>query len=145
MVFAYIMIALSRNYTCDHGFTESHALKAAAIMAVTQRKFFVGGNWKMNGNRSSIDGIMSFLSTGALSQDAGDCNGNHALPRKHYINWHFTIIMSVSAEVVVAPPSLYLQYVIGKLPSSVTVAGQNCYKAEKGAFTGEIRLRRTLW
>lgn len=38
-----------------------------------------------------------------------------------------------------APPSLYLQYVIDKLPSNVTVAGQNCYKAEKGAFTGEIR------
>ena len=38
-----------------------------------------------------------------------------------------------------APPSLYLQYVIDKLPSNVAVAGQNCYKAEKGAFTGEIR------
>ena len=50
----------------------------------------------------------------------------------------------ISVEVVVAPPSLYLQYVIDKLPSSVAVAGQNCYKAEKGAFTGEIRFQSTV-
>ena len=43
-------------------------------MADTQRTFFVGGNWKMNGNRNSIDGIVSFLSSGPLPLDAGDCN-----------------------------------------------------------------------
>ena len=36
-------------------------------------------------------------------------------------------------------PGCYLQYVSDKLSSSsVSVAAQNCYKAEKGAFTGEL-------
>ena len=36
-------------------------------------------------------------------------------------------------------PGCYLQYVVDKLASSaVAVAAQNCYKAEKGAFTGEL-------
>ncbi|XP_019857551.1 PREDICTED: triosephosphate isomerase-like, partial [Amphimedon queenslandica] len=41
-------------------------------------------------------------------------------------------------EVVVAPPSVYLQFVKDRVPAGVGVAGQNCYKCEKGAFTGEI-------
>lgn len=65
----------------------------------------------MNGSRESIGGIMSFLKQGPLSADS---------------------------EVVVAPPSLYLSLVREGLPPSVGVAAQNCYKAEKGAFTGEI-------
>lgn len=36
------------------------------------RKFFVGGNWKMNGSRASIDTIVSFLSAGPLSPNAGE-------------------------------------------------------------------------
>lgn len=43
------------------------------------------------------------------------------------------------AEVVVAPPSCYLSNVRENLPIAIGVAAQNCYKAEKGAFTGEIR------
>ena len=36
-------------------------------------------------------------------------------------------------------PACYLQYVADKLAASpVSVAAQNCYKAEKGAFTGEL-------
>ncbi|KFM63557.1 hypothetical protein X975_24457, partial [Stegodyphus mimosarum] len=33
---------------------------------MSDRKFFVGGNWKMNGNKSSIDGIIKFLTDGPL-------------------------------------------------------------------------------
>ena len=40
-------------------------------MAARERKFFVGGNWKMNGTKSSIDGIVEFLKTGSLSPDSG--------------------------------------------------------------------------
>ena len=40
-------------------------------MAVRERKFFVGGNWKMNGNKESIDGIVEFLLKGPLSPDSG--------------------------------------------------------------------------
>lgn len=40
-------------------------------MAARERKFFVGGNWKMNGTKPSIDGIVDFLKIGPLSQDSG--------------------------------------------------------------------------
>ena len=39
-------------------------------------------------------------------------------------------------EVVVGVPSAYLMYTRDKVDKSVGVAAQNCYKAEKGAFTG---------
>ena len=45
----------------------------------------------------------------------------------------------VFAEVVVSPPTCYLAYAREKLNKSIGVAAQNCYKAEKGAFTGDIR------
>jgi len=37
----------------------------------------------------------------------------------------------------VAVPAPYLDYCRQKLPASIGVAAQNCYKAGKGAFTGE--------
>ncbi|XP_046547526.1 triosephosphate isomerase-like [Haliotis rubra] len=77
----------------------------------SQRKFVVGGNWKMNGNKSSIDGIISFLNAGPL-----DAN----------------------TDVIVAPPAAYLDYVRSKVNANVAVAAQTCYKVDKGAFTGEI-------
>ena len=40
-------------------FTESPA-------ATMGRKFFVGGNWKMNGSKSEIDAILSWLSEGSI-------------------------------------------------------------------------------
>ncbi|ESN96059.1 hypothetical protein HELRODRAFT_185065 [Helobdella robusta] len=76
-----------------------------------QRHFFVGGNWKMNGTYASIDEILKFL------------NGDNLDPK---------------TEIVVAPPSLYLSYVRGKLNKNISVAAQNAYKVEKGAFTGDI-------
>lgn len=45
--------------------------KQPAKMSASERKFFVGGNWKMNGNCQSIDGIVQFLSAGPLNQDVG--------------------------------------------------------------------------
>ena len=47
--------------------------------------------------------------------------------------------VGAGAEVVVAPPSIYVQYVRDKLNQQLGVAAQNCYKVEMGAFTGEIR------
>ena len=44
----------------------------------------------------------------------------------------------VSPKVVVGVPGCYLQYVVDKLPNNIGVAAQNCYKAAKGAFTGEL-------
>merc|ERR1712098_776583 len=40
--------------------------------------------------------------------------------------------------VVVGVPEVYLEFARKALPSNVGVAAQNCYKAEKGAFTGEL-------
>ena len=65
----------------------------------------------MNGTKSSIDEICSWLVAGPLDPNT---------------------------EVVVGVPGCYLQYVSDKLAgSAVSVAAQNCYKAAKGAFTGE--------
>jgi len=77
----------------------------------SERKFFVGGNWKMNGTKKDIDGIINFLTTGPLDPNT---------------------------DVVVGVPACYLDYSAQKVPSNVAVAAQNCYKAPKGAFTGEI-------
>jgi len=75
------------------------------------RKFFVGGNWKLNGDRASIEALSKTLN------DAG---------------------FPADVDVIVAPPSAYLSYAREKLSPSIQVAAQNCYKVAKGAFTGEI-------
>uniref|UniRef100_A0A2P2HW94 Triosephosphate isomerase n=1 Tax=Hirondellea gigas TaxID=1518452 RepID=A0A2P2HW94_9CRUS len=75
------------------------------------RKFFVGGNWKMNGTKAEIAVIAKFMKTGPLSPNT---------------------------EVVVGCPQCYLGYSREHLPANVGVAAQNCYKAAKGAFTGEV-------
>lgn len=75
------------------------------------RRLFVGGNWKMNGNKAEIDGIINFLTAGPLDPNT---------------------------ELVCGVPACYLDYVRQKLPAIIGVAAQNCYKVAKGAFTGEI-------
>lgn len=65
----------------------------------------------MNGNKKEIDGIIDFLTTGPLDPNT---------------------------ELVCGVPSIYLAYALQKLPATVGVAAQNCYKVAKGAFTGEI-------
>lgn len=77
----------------------------------SQRKFFVGGNWKMNGDKTTIDGILNFLN--GYTDDG-------------------------KVDVVVCPPAPYLVYVKEHLKNGVKVAAQNCYKVPKGAFTGEV-------
>lgn len=36
-----------------------------------QRKFFVGGNWKLNGDKKSIDEIVAFMNGGDLPDNVG--------------------------------------------------------------------------
>ena len=38
-----------------------------------------------------------------------------------------------------APPTCYLEYTRTRLNQQIAVSSQNCYKAEKGAFTGDVR------
>uniref|UniRef100_V5GWG4 Triosephosphate isomerase n=1 Tax=Ixodes ricinus TaxID=34613 RepID=V5GWG4_IXORI len=75
------------------------------------RKFCVGGNWKMNGNKGSIKEICDMLKTAKLDPNT---------------------------EVILGCPAPYLDYVRRILPAAIAVSAQNCYKVEKGAFTGEI-------
>lgn len=42
------------------------------------------------------------------------------------------------ADIVIGCPAVYLEYTHKLLPSFMHVAAQNCYKANSGAFTGEI-------
>ena len=40
------------------------------------RKFVVGGNWKMNGTKASIDEIIKFLNEKGLNPQTGQCFSN---------------------------------------------------------------------
>ncbi|KAG8904580.1 hypothetical protein FRB99_001543 [Tulasnella sp. 403] len=75
------------------------------------RKFFVGGNFKMNGSRASLEEIIERL-------NAADLDPN--------------------TEVVVAPPTIYLLHVRDLIKCAVAVSAQNCYTFASGAYTGEI-------
>ncbi|CCF34376.1 triosephosphate isomerase [Colletotrichum higginsianum] len=75
------------------------------------RKFFVGGNFKMNGSISSIKEIVQNLNNANLDPNT---------------------------EVVVSPPAIYLQLVRDLLRKDVEVAAQNVFDKPNGAFTGEI-------
>lgn len=75
------------------------------------RKFCVGGNWKMNGDKKTIQDIVNFLKAGPLDPNV---------------------------EVIVGCPAPYLEFTKNILPANVVVSAQNCYKVPKGAFTGEI-------
>jgi len=75
------------------------------------RNFFVGGNWKMNGSKAMIDTIADNLNQTTVPQNV---------------------------EVVCGAPDVFLTYAQSKISNpAVQVSAQNCYKAGKGAFTGE--------
>jgi len=42
------------------------------LIVTMGRKFFVGGNWKMNGTKESIDKIVDFLKEGPLDPNTGN-------------------------------------------------------------------------
>ncbi|KAK5939338.1 triosephosphate isomerase [Knufia obscura] len=75
------------------------------------RKFFVGGNFKMNGTIESIKQIVHNLSSAKLDPNT---------------------------EVVIAPPALYLLLTREHLGQGIEVAAQNVFDKPNGAFTGEI-------
>ncbi|KAH7113832.1 Triosephosphate isomerase [Dendryphion nanum] len=75
------------------------------------RQFFIGGNFKMNGNIKTIKDIINNLNNAKLDSNV---------------------------EVVIAPPSLYLLLAREHLRSGLEVAAQNVFDKPNGAFTGEI-------
>ena len=75
------------------------------------RKFFVGGNFKMNGTQDSIKEIITRLNDAKLDSNT---------------------------EVVIAPPSIYLLSALQLVRKGIEVSAQNVYHKANGAFTGEI-------
>ncbi|KAF8342724.1 Triosephosphate isomerase [Cantharellus anzutake] len=75
------------------------------------RKFFVGGNFKMNGTLASLQKLVADLNSAQLSSDS---------------------------EVVIAPPSLYVLPLKELVRKDVAVGAQNAHIEVSGAFTGEI-------
>ncbi|NP_001080476.1 triosephosphate isomerase [Xenopus laevis] len=78
---------------------------------MSPRKFFVGGNWKMNGDKKSLGELINTLNSGKMNADT---------------------------EVVCGAPAIYLDFARQKLDAKIALSAQNCYKVAKGAFTGEI-------
>lgn len=75
------------------------------------RANFIGGNWKCNGTKASVVKLVNTLST--LSE------------------------LPANTDVVIAPPSLHLGYVVAKLTNGIKVSTQNSSLTGYGAFTGE--------
>jgi hypothetical protein len=82
------------------------------------RKYLVGGNWKCNGTKESVEKLVETLNK------CGPIPSN--------------------VEVVVAPPTIHIPMVQATLRSDIAIAAQDCgLNADFGAFTGE-HLRRTF-
>lgn len=78
-----------------------------------QRKYLIGGNWKCNGSKESVDALIKILN------EAGPIPAN--------------------VEVAVAPTFIHLSTALLTLRDDIAVSGQNSGLNEKaGAFTGEI-------
>jgi len=77
------------------------------------RKSFVGGNWKCNGTRRSIEILVESLNAGEK--------------KLHGI------------DLVIAPTSLHIGYVQRNINPEYKIAVQNIWSsATQGAFTGEL-------
>lgn len=75
------------------------------------RTFFVGGNFKLNGSKSSIKEIVERLNTASIPENV---------------------------EVVLCPPATYLDYTVSLVTKpQLSVGAQNAYLKASGAFTGE--------
>ncbi|KKK19903.1 hypothetical protein P175DRAFT_0498725 [Aspergillus ochraceoroseus IBT 24754] len=79
------------------------------------RQFFVGGNFKMNGNVDSITSILNNLNAADLDP---------------------------STEVVISPPSMFLLLSRQIANEKIGVSAQNVFDKPNGAFTGEISVQQ---
>lgn len=88
----------------------SRSAVVARSFGTAARKLFVGGNWKCNGSLSKVQEIVNTLNASNLNNDA---------------------------EVVIAPPALYLRDTVNAIRPDVQVAAQDVWTQGNGAFTGE--------
>jgi triosephosphate isomerase len=101
------------------------AARPATLRVVAQGngRFIVGGNWKCNGTKASVEALVAGLNAGDLADNV---------------------------DVVVAPPFLYIDQAMSTLDAKFKVAAQNAwveytlddpthhYDSDTGAFTGEV-------
>ncbi|CAK9439032.1 uncharacterized protein LODBEIA_P32560 [Lodderomyces beijingensis] len=82
------------------------------------RQFFVGGNFKANGTKKQVTQIIDNLNSQELPKEV---------------------------EVVIAPPSLYIDLAVkeNKQPT-VQVGAQNVFNKPPGAYTGELTAEQIL-
>ncbi|GAA5995659.1 triose-phosphate isomerase TPI1 [Rhodotorula paludigena] len=80
------------------------------------RKLFVGGNFKMNGDLANLTKLVNQFNEAELDVE--------------------------SAEVVIAPPALYLLPLKELARKGIKVAAQNAHQLPAGAYTGEISLQQ---
>lgn len=80
-----------------HSRTQRAPRPARSSAGVNNRRFFVGGNWKANGSLKQVETLVAALNNGTVSS---------------------------TSEVVVAPPSLYLQSVKSHLRKDFSVSAQ---------------------
>ncbi len=74
-------------------------------------KFFVGGNWKCNGDKSGVKKLIDDLNAADVPEDI---------------------------DIIVAPTFIHLEQVQGALKKPYQLGAQNCWVGKGGAFTGEI-------
>jgi triosephosphate isomerase len=102
------------------------------------RRFFVGGNFKLNPpSLASSESLVDVLNNADLDPETGKA-------QLLYFHVYFRLNISPKKEVVIAPPSIYLIQVNAAVRNGVKVSAQNCYFEHSGAFTGEIRHVRYL-
>ncbi|KAF9410304.1 triosephosphate isomerase [Podila epigama] len=75
------------------------------------RKFIVGGNFKLNGSKETLKPLIELLDESSIDPNA---------------------------EIVIAPPFVYIDWIRKSLRKDVALAGQNCYLKTSGAYTGEV-------
>lgn len=85
--------------------------RTECVATMAGRKFWVGGNWKLNCSHELVASLAPLL------------NDLHSATEQ--------------VEVVVAPPAVFTSHVRTQVDNSVQVAGQNCHEKDNGAFTGE--------
>ncbi len=110
----------------------------------SERRFFVGGNWKMNGSKASIQELVKVLNAAGETASGRidlllQVFPEGARPSLFMYGSRLKLELFPLVEIIVAPPAVYVDLVRSTLRPDFGVAVQNIYKVASGAFTGETR------
>lgn len=102
----------TRTLSTSQTSNTSSRCRSTITMMSPNRKFLVGGNWKCNLTKSSIAELVKALNDGPPLDPS-------------------------SIEVVVSPPTVYLESTTSSLRNDYETCAQNSWISSGGAFTGE--------